>query len=326
MDLVIEYPFTKTEFPPEAELVLGQEIDRLSEQFPIFDDASRGGIVAREFTRHCCRPVPRKEAIELAAHFLYLILYYNEYSRNHGFVEQVCTFLDAIQGRAVDSRDAVTMCVRDFVQRLQRASLTDFAKLPAFVQACEQSWSAFVWESHSVLGRQSDSVTYRVMRRDTICVRPLLELEKVLDVHSLALERCFGPLTRRLDWLAVEIQYIANDLYSVERDRMRGQENIVAIIAREQGCTLDDAMERVQAEHDELVHELVRRGDELIEAIRTTRLPYVSLDQAQRYLAMLEGCVWGNVAAVLELRSRYRMEGSTAPDDASPADNTVTRK
>lgn len=335
MNLLDVYPFTPSAFPPEAGDAMRRELARLSREFAVFGCAyrssaargsgRRGGedryhAIVSAFIEHCCRPVPSEESIALLTHFVYIIFYYDDFSRSDDYRARVEAFLDVIHGRYVPGEDAVTRCLRDFAQRLFQATCTSLDKLSAFQQACERSWSSFLWESRGMPAQGPaqgiDCDTYRAMRRDKIAARPFLELGKMTNVHSLALERCFGPLTRRLDWLAVEIQYVANDLYSVEKDCASGQENLVAIVAREQGCSLDEAMAIVQGEHGRLVDTFVRRSPELIQAVDAVCFDGVDREQAERYLLMLQGCIWGNIAAVLDLGFRYGSAASQAAERA----------
>jgi hypothetical protein len=138
------------------------------------------------------------------------------------------------------------------------------------------------------------------VRRRTIFVDPYIDMwliSMAVDTERFQLSRFAGA--RRL---APDIVLLANDLGSVERDRVggesRGEPNLVTAYARARAWSQDEAIERLIARHNELVGAF---RTELASARRAEGSPH-----ADAYADVLAGTVDGNLATMWTLTFRYR--------------------
>jgi hypothetical protein len=138
------------------------------------------------------------------------------------------------------------------------------------------------------------------LRRRNAFIDPYLDLWFALvDAAPLAVE------CARARWIGRELIIYANDLGSLVRvvaaDRERPELNLAITMAREQGCTADEAARSLVEQHDALCGEL--RG--LLATITAV---------APAWAGVLREVVIGNVLAMRALAERYA--GSTARLDA----------
>lgn len=138
------------------------------------------------------------------------------------------------------------------------------------------------------------------LRRRNAFIDPYLDLWFALvDAAPLAVE------CARARWIGRELIIYANDLGSLDRDlvadRERPELNLAITMAREYGCTPDEAAHSLVEQHDALCGEL--RG----------LLPTIAA-VAPAWVGVLREVVIGNVLAMRALAERYA--GSTARLDA----------
>ncbi|MEW1693714.1 terpene synthase family protein [Streptomyces sp. NPDC091265] len=129
------------------------------------------------------------------------------------------------------------------------------------------------------------SVTeYVRLRRRTITLLPMLTvLERTGHVPMVEDPRVESRV-QDLRWALADIAGWANDLASGADDALAGQDNLVAVIAREQGCSAALARDRVQAMIDQ------RRRDfaSTAQALGTTPLPAGRGEELGRYVGLVE--------------------------------------
>ncbi len=314
MNLLKDYPFSIVTFPEILRSQVSQEFLTLESEFQISPSPEVYSSVGVSFVSHCLRPLPdSREDWALACHAMYIILYFNDLRDRDSLIENSKIWLHVLSSMPGESCDSNANCFDGFMEKFHRHRHYSVLHLAHFICASQSSTTAMVMESkicahndHSRLALD----TYRMMRRGTICVSPFLEVVKMVTGQSMDLQHYFGPLTRELDSLATEIQYVANDLYSIERDRQLGQANLVALIARDYDCEIGRAIDMVIHEHRQLVAKFVQLGEVLMNSVMSVAQDIVSSEDVSRYMAMLEGCIWGNVAAVHELRERYSEQSS----------------
>ncbi|MEV6735172.1 MULTISPECIES: terpene synthase family protein [unclassified Streptomyces] len=125
---------------------------------------------------------------------------------------------------------------------------------------------------------------YVRLRRRTITLLPMLTVLERTG-HALMVEDPRVDLrVRNLRWALADIAGWANDLASGGDDALAGQDNLVAVIAREEGCSTAVACSRAQAMIDQ------RRKDfaATAQALRTTPLPPNRGEELGRYLCLVE--------------------------------------
>ncbi|KAK7441388.1 hypothetical protein VKT23_016636 [Stygiomarasmius scandens] len=94
-------------------------------------------------------------------------------------------------------------------------------------------------------GRERSTEEYFELRRGTIGVRPSFDYFLLPD--HIPNEAIDHPLVERLAIGSIDMTILANDLYSYNVEQARGDDahNIVAVIMREKGCTVQEAMDQV---------------------------------------------------------------------------------
>ncbi|WP_327255828.1 terpene synthase family protein [Streptomyces sp. NBC_01244] len=125
---------------------------------------------------------------------------------------------------------------------------------------------------------------YVRLRRRTITLVPMLTVLERTG-HALMVEDPRVDLrVRDLRWALADIAGWANDLASGADDELAGQDNLVAVIARESCCSAAVARVRARAMIDQ------RRRDfaSLAQALRTTPLPADRGKELRRYVALVE--------------------------------------
>lgn len=129
------------------------------------------------------------------------------------------------------------------------------------------------------------SVTeYVRLRRRTITLLPMLTvLERTGQVPMVEDPRVDSRV-QDLRWALADIAGWANDLASGADDALAGQDNLVAVIAREQGCAAALARARVQA----MIDQRRRDFDSTAHDLRTTPLPAGPGEELGRYVGLVE--------------------------------------
>ncbi|MBH1934493.1 hypothetical protein I5Q34_09370 [Streptomyces sp. AV19] len=126
---------------------------------------------------------------------------------------------------------------------------------------------------------------YVRLRRRTITVQPMLDVLERTGRAALTEETAADSRVRDLRWAAADVAGWANDLVSAADDTAVGQDNLVAIVARESGIPAAAARIRVAALIDK------RRDDvrATATALRTASgLPRDEREGLRRYAAIVE--------------------------------------
>lgn len=136
-------------------------------------------------------------------------------------------------------------------------------------------------------------------RRRSIFMDPYLDMWMMLlgiDVEALD-----EPAFAQARAIAVDLVLLANDLGSLERDRRGGASpddlNLVHALAREHRVSEAEALERLLAQHDQLVQRY-RSAVERAVAARSGR-------HAELYRELLSSVIEGNVGSLRALGFRY---------------------
>ncbi|MFD8812229.1 terpene synthase family protein [Streptomyces sp. NPDC059627] len=133
-------------------------------------------------------------------------------------------------------------------------------------------------------GTRLSLAQYVQLRRRTITLLPMLTVLERTG-HAVMVE---DPLVdagvRDLRWALADIAGWANDLASGSDDALAGQDNLVAVIAREEDCSAALARSRATSMIDQ------RRGDfaSQTQVLRTTLLPSGRRKQLSRYVDLVE--------------------------------------
>ncbi|MEU7428606.1 terpene synthase family protein [Streptomyces sp. NPDC040750] len=153
---------------------------------------------------------------------------------------------------------------------------------------------------------------YLRLRRRTITLLPMLDIVERTGRASLVEAPLVDGQLRQLRWALADIAGWANDLASETDELARGQESLVAVVAREYGCSTVRARERVA-----VMIEQRRASFHTIAAdLRTTSdLPPDRLEAVNRYVDLVERFM----AATLHWLLRTgRFTSGPAPPPAPP--------
>jgi 5-epi-alpha-selinene synthase len=128
-----------------------------------------------------------------------------------------------------------------------------------FSRSVMQYFSANVWEAtNRRQGQIPDADSYCAMRLFTSAVYPCLLLIELTEGLHLPSEVYDHPDVQRLTTMTNNVISWANDIVSLEKERLQGDvHNLALILAYEQKLSLQDAVERVGALHDAEVYAFI---------------------------------------------------------------------
>jgi Terpene synthase family 2, C-terminal metal binding len=215
------------------------------------------------------------------------------------FPESVQQFLQGFCNASPSSDVNVFHQLGKSLKQSFTSASTDAVELVTLMASVVDSWSAFVWESQRLGKIPSTREAYDPLRRRLISVMPFLQSWKVLRPAPPPLRARYHMEMVHAEALSTQIQFLANDLGSYQRDQRRGQQNAVLIEAKQRGCTLEEAWQCVLQEHDAAVVNLMST---------LQNLPA----EFNAYRQLLETCTWGNARALVVLRTRYANRSAQA--------------
>jgi 5-epi-alpha-selinene synthase len=128
-----------------------------------------------------------------------------------------------------------------------------------FCQSIADYFNACLWEARNKLEQSvPDIASYIRMREMTGAVQPSFELAGVLRLAELPPEMMEDPTIKRLNVLANHIICWSNDIISLAKEMQVGEvHNLVLILQREQGGSVEEALQRAATMHDEEVRAFV---------------------------------------------------------------------
>ncbi|MGA5134213.1 terpene synthase family protein [Streptomyces olivoreticuli] len=133
-------------------------------------------------------------------------------------------------------------------------------------------------------GTRLSLAQYVQLRRRTITALPMLTVLERTG-HAVMVE---DPLVdagvRGLRWTLADISGWANDLASGSDDALAGQDNLVAVIAREEDCSAALARSRARSMIDQRCRDFASQA----QALRTTHVPSGHTKQLSRYVDLVE--------------------------------------
>ena len=147
--------------------------------------------------------------------------------------------------------------LRDLLRRM--AGRMSEAWMAQFAADVDTFFDALVWEAtNRSQGAAPSLAEYLSMRPGSSGVQPCVDLVELAEGFELAPEWRRSPDLRDLLAKATNAVSWANDVLSVERE-MKGDDphNLVLVIRREKGCSLDAAVGAVVALHDEEVRTFI---------------------------------------------------------------------
>lgn len=300
MPFPIEYSFPATPLDEADVAFVRAELAALEAAHGLF--ARRPGLLEGEgvFLTHCSPPGPARDALASVLRVLYLVLYFNE--RVHAgrlaadatvMWALVCDRpapLDLVAGTSPEllaASRAAGVALRDASAR-RGADMTSFAHL------LRVNLAAFVWttERHTT---PTTAEEHFETRQETISVIAYLRLWGLLIGLEPADELRFGLHLQRIERLSAQVQALANDLRSVDRDRHEGEPNAVVLTEANGGVEAD-----IIARHDATVRAL-SDALALARSVGTT-----ASAGFHAYLTFVEVCTRGNNTAMTKLAQRYR--------------------
>ncbi|MDH6709226.1 hypothetical protein P3T27_005972 [Kitasatospora sp. MAA19] len=126
---------------------------------------------------------------------------------------------------------------------------------------------------------------YRELRGRTITVLPMLDVLECVGHARLVEEPRVDDQVRDLRRAVADVTGWANDLASAADDEAAGQDNLVVLLAREEGCSTAEARERVAAMIEE---RRVGFGATAASLRATPVLPADRLHDLRRYVDLVE--------------------------------------
>lgn len=224
-------------------------------------------------------------------------------------VAEICDELtDVLHGRR--PTDALSPCTRAFENLWQRITC-----------GMSDRWRAratYDWEwyfaSHPAEaagrrgGQPPDREGYLILRRGTAAMETVLDMVERLGRFEVAPAAFHCPHLRQLRQLAADIPSLSNDVRSYAVEAPRGDvNNLVMIVQRERGCTLEEAGSAVLSEAQVMVERYTRLMDELPRIYRELELGAEQTRIAGRYADGLTAWLTGYLS--WESRTgRYREE------------------
>ncbi|MFJ6798893.1 terpene synthase family protein [Streptomyces sp. NPDC091268] len=154
---------------------------------------------------------------------------------------------------------------------------------------------------------------YVRLRRRTITLLPMLTVLERTGHAPLVEDPRVDSRVRELRWALADIAGWANDLASGADDVLAGQDNLVVVIAREDGCSAALARDRARAMIDQ------RRRDfsSTVQALRSTPLPAGRREELGRYVGLVEQFMSATLHW-LAITDRFAPEVNVSPAPITP--------
>jgi hypothetical protein len=201
-------------------------------------------------------------------------------------------------------------CVAAFESIWQRISQ---GMSPRWLARAAYSWESYL-ASHPaeaagrLAGEAPDRTPFLFLRRCTSAMETVLDTVERVNRFEVSPTAFHSPALRELRQLAADIAPLSNDVHSYQQELPRGDvNNLVLVVQRERGCTLDEAGALALAEVQLKADRMARLLDELPHTYRALQLTPAQEKDAQRYADGMAALVSG----YLEWESqtiRYRSE------------------
>lgn len=176
---------------------------------------------------------------------------------------------------------------------LRLAAMASPAVISAFTAEVERLFEAFVTEAE-LDGATLSVARYCALRECTITMATYYALAPLLDDFTLRPGDRRDPQVEALMARASMVIAVVNDLSSYARELADGNPfNLVAVLIRSRGLSLDEAVEELISTHNRELSSLLAELDALAAADR-------GRGARTRIAAMLRRCVTGHFAWVLE--------------------------
>ncbi|MEJ8645369.1 terpene synthase family protein [Streptomyces sp. MS1.HAVA.3] len=126
---------------------------------------------------------------------------------------------------------------------------------------------------------------YVELRRRTITLLPMLDVLERTGHAALVEDPRVDTRLEDLRWAVADVAGWANDLASVADDEVAGQDNLVGVLARQDGCSTAEARQRAAA----MIEDRRAGFRATAAALRAeSRLPQDRLEELRRYVDLVE--------------------------------------
>ncbi|TWG01054.1 terpene synthase family protein [Kitasatospora viridis] len=133
-------------------------------------------------------------------------------------------------------------------------------------------------------GHPPDRESYLILRRGTAAMESVLDMVERLGRFEVSPAAFHCPPLRQLRQLAADIPSLSNDIRSYPKEAPHGDvNNLVMIVQRERGCSLEEAGSVVLAEAQLMVDRYAQLKDELPRTYRALELGPDQEQVAERY-------------------------------------------
>jgi hypothetical protein len=221
--------------------------------------------------------------------------------------------LDALVGsfrtgkRQLDDRlaDALT----DLSTRMRAVATPDW--MEAFTARLEELFVGYVWEAMHRDNALWPSVSaYLKMRATTIGLQPQFLLGELAEGIAIEAEHKAHPLVQRMMLSTSNCVGWANDLFTWEKEREAGEfHNLVRLLADERRISIDEAVVRVVALHNDEVRNFLALEEQLPSFGERD-------DDVHAFVAMLKSWMRGHLDWAQET-GRYRPRGTPRAQGAA---------
>lgn len=293
----IRYPFEAFVLDSRQLALVEREYDALAERFDLFAERGAWKRVIRTFIGFCSAENPGDAALQLLTHFLYLTLFFNEARSTELPLELALEYRAVLGGASSASKHPVLQCAHAFRPRLQQLLLDSGADASAFFHYVDLNLSAFLRDAQRKPELTDDPDVLLARRLHTISALGYFEFWKLLLGVSPRAELYFASDIFRCQLLSAQIQGLANDLCSLEKDTLDGSPNLVLVVARHRQLDSDAAIALVRGWHDRALNEYVSATNALL---ALDPEPHV-----RRYVELIRSCTRGNLESMRALTGRY---------------------
>lgn len=291
----LTYPgFVRSRLDDAEEQRMAAELAALEDRHGLFDGGWQVGATA-SFIRHCSPPGTRPGALEIATHFLYTWYFLHGWQRMEDPHRVMGAVWDVARGLPAPFEHPALACLAEARDRMAAGPE---ASMHSFLHFLGRTLSGFLWE-HEHQGELPDAERYAAVRTNTISTQPYFEAWKLAMGTPQRLEVSYGIDLRRLEDRARRLQYLANDLCSVDMDSRTGKRNLVFLLARDQGLPIEVAHATLWQTHDD-------EAVAMLEDDARVRADHPDAELA-RALDFVQSCTVGNATAMIEIRSRYAL-------------------
>jgi hypothetical protein len=268
------------------------QLHGLNRDFGLFPEEKVASIIdlTSRYVKHTSPERTSEDVVDAMAAYLFFWFWINTQKNSALLARVVRDFPEIMQGGA-----GAVPEVSPYLQRLSK--YWGYRRgIHRFLSDFETMVCAMVWELENWNRYDYPVEYYDQLRVHSIGTQPWFDGWRLLAGLASPVEN--GTEVRRLEYLCRRIQYLANDLCSVERDLERGGSSSVLLFHRGQDIPLADSIVKVEVLHDQTVEEAIGIWRRLMASAMS--------EQDKWYTHFLMTCTAGNANGMAEIGWYYR--------------------